>query len=214
VPGLIEPALENCTEVSVVVASNCRGHLVAYPPVSMTFDDTTTTPHDAGTPTRALATVVDAAELAVAVLACARIGAAHSVIFGGFSAQAIADRVVDADSQTVITCDGAWRRGNVVPLKGNVDEACEILGGKAPRNVVVLNRVGNDIGWTDGRDRWWDAVCEGQSDECACEEMDSEEFFDDDEEEPDDFDEEFEEFDDYDDEDDAFDLDDDEEEEL
>src|SRR5690606_19953169 len=66
-------------------------------------------------------------ELAVALLACARIGAPHSVIFGGFSAQAIADRVADAASKVIITCDGAYRRGKVVPLKENVDAACNTL---------------------------------------------------------------------------------------
>ncbi len=113
-------------------------------------------------------------ELAMAVLACARIGAAHSVIFGGFSAQAIADRVVDASSQTIITCDGSWRRGNIVPLKENVDEACKMLGEKAPANVIVVKRCENEIGWTAGRDYWWGELCEGQSEECACEPMDSE----------------------------------------
>jgi acetyl-CoA synthetase len=113
-------------------------------------------------------------ELAIAVLACARIGAAHSVIFGGFSAQAIADRVVDASSQTIITCDGSWRRGSVVPLKANVDEACAMLGGDAPRNVVVVKRCGNEIGWTAGRDHWWGELCAGQSEACTCEAMDSE----------------------------------------
>ncbi|MEX0876016.1 MAG: acetyl-coenzyme A synthetase N-terminal domain-containing protein [Phycisphaerales bacterium] len=66
-------------------------------------------------------------ELAIAMLACARIGAPHSVIFGGFSAQAIVDRVLDADSKMIITCDGAWRRGSVVPLKDNVDQAIKLM---------------------------------------------------------------------------------------
>ncbi|RMD66307.1 MAG: acetyl-coenzyme A synthetase, partial [Planctomycetota bacterium] len=66
-------------------------------------------------------------ELAVAMLACARIGAAHSVVFGGFSASAIADRLLDASSRVVLTADGGWRRGGVVPLKANVDEACALV---------------------------------------------------------------------------------------
>ena len=81
-------------------------------------------------------------EVAIAMLACARIGAAHSVIFGGFSASAIVDRVNDADSKVILTCDGSWRRGSVVPLKANVDEACESLPGV--ESVVVVRRCGNE----------------------------------------------------------------------
>jgi len=115
-------------------------------------------------------------ELAIAMLACARIGAAHSVIFGGFSAQAIVDRVVDANSSIIITCDGAWRRGNIVPLKENVDAACAQLAGtkNAVRNVVVLRRIGNGIAWHPGRDHWWHDVVLAASEKCACEPMDSE----------------------------------------
>jgi acetyl-CoA synthetase len=115
-------------------------------------------------------------ELAIAMLACARIGAAHSVIFGGFSAQAIVDRVTDANSSIIITCDGAWRRGNVVPLKENVDAACAQLAGTkyAVRNVVVCRRVGNDIAWHAGRDHWWHDIVLAASENCACEPMDSE----------------------------------------
>ena len=111
-------------------------------------------------------------EVAIAMLACARIGAAHSVIFGGFSASAIADRVQDAKSTVILTCDGAWRRGSVVPLKANVDEACEQLPDL--KHVVVLNRCGNDIEMKPGRDHDWQSLVERQSDECPCEEMDSE----------------------------------------
>ena len=75
-------------------------------------------------------------EVAIAMLACARIGAAHSVIFGGFSASAIVDRVNDAGSKVILTCDGSWRRGSVVPLKASVDEACRQL----PRTSVVTPR--------------------------------------------------------------------------
>ena len=111
-------------------------------------------------------------ELAVAVLACARIGAPHSVIFGGFSAQAIADRVQDAQSRTIITCDGAWRRGHLVPLKANVDEGAAIAGGVT--NVLVLRRCGNDVRMTPGRDRWWHEFVDDQPTDCPCEPMESE----------------------------------------
>jgi acetyl-CoA synthetase len=111
-------------------------------------------------------------ELAITMLACARIGAAHSVIFGGFSAQAIADRVIDARSRFLVTGDGAWRRGSVVPLKQNVDEALAMTD--LVEHVVVLKRVGNDIAWTEGRDHWWHELVDGASTECPCEPVDSE----------------------------------------
>ncbi len=114
-------------------------------------------------------------ELAIAMLACARIGAAHSVIFGGFSAHAIADRVSDARSRVLITADGAWRRGAVVPLKDSVDEALrnpEIA--ELVNAVVVLRRTGNQIALTEGRDHWWHEIAGGASQECPCEPMDSE----------------------------------------
>ena len=111
-------------------------------------------------------------ELAIALLAGARIGAAHSVIFGGFSAQAIADRVEDARSRVVVTADGAWRRGKVVELKNNVDEAAKATD--RIEHVVVLKRCANEIGWTEGRDHWWHELVEGVADECPCEPMDAE----------------------------------------
>ncbi len=86
-------------------------------------------------------------ELAIAMLACARIGAAHSVIFGGFSASAIADRVADAKSRVILTADGGWRRAKVVPLKENVDAAC--AQASVVEHVVVLERCGNAIEWHD-----------------------------------------------------------------
>ncbi|MCB9845846.1 MAG: acetate--CoA ligase [Phycisphaeraceae bacterium] len=115
-------------------------------------------------------------ELAVAVLACARMGAAHSVIFGGFSAQAIVDRVIDADSRVIITCDGAWRRGQVVPLKDNVDAACDQLSkqGHAVSHVLVCRRIGGDVAWTTGRDHDLAQVANDASPDCPCEPMDSE----------------------------------------
>mgnify|MGYP001225183480 CR=1 FL=1 len=112
-------------------------------------------------------------ELAIAMLACARIGAAHSVIFGGFSASAIADRVADAGSRVILTADGGWRRGKVVPLKDNVDEACAALGGRV-EHVVMLERCGNTVAWTEGRDRRWAEVVGEASADCPCAPMDSE----------------------------------------
>ena len=115
-------------------------------------------------------------ELAIAMLACARIGAAHSVIFGGFSAQAIVDRVVDANSKVILTCDGAWRRGKVVPLKDNVDAACAELEDTKCRltTVIVLKRCGNDTAWHSERDIWWHDFVKGAAETCPCEEMDAE----------------------------------------
>ncbi|MBX3359290.1 MAG: acetate--CoA ligase [Phycisphaeraceae bacterium] len=118
-------------------------------------------------------------ELPIALLACARIGAPHSVIFGGFSAHAIADRLTDASSRTVITCDGAWRRGKVVPLKENVDAAVSQLekakpGAAAVDHVICLKRCGNTVEWNAGRDRWWHDVVDKASDQCPAERMNSE----------------------------------------
>jgi len=92
-------------------------------------------------------------ELVIAMLACARIGAVHSVIFGGFSSEAIADRNTDAEAVAVITADGGWRRGAQLPLKRNVDDAVE----KSPsvKHVVVLRRTGQPVEMKDGRDVWW-----------------------------------------------------------
>ena len=99
-------------------------------------------------------------EAAISMLACARIGAAHSVIFGGFSSQAIFDRVVDADAKLVITADGGWRRGAVASLKPAVDEALG-KGDTSVEHVLVVKRGRNDVEWTDGRDVWWhDALAE------------------------------------------------------
>jgi acetyl-CoA synthetase len=114
-------------------------------------------------------------ELAVAVLACARIGAVHSVIFGGFSAQAIADRVTDARSRVVITCDGAWRRGKIVPLKANVDAALNQLASSSPVTaVVVLTRTSNHCDMTEGRDHEWAALMSNMPSDRQCEPLDSE----------------------------------------
>ncbi len=111
-------------------------------------------------------------ELAVAMLACARIGAAHSVIFGGFSADAIFDRVEDAGAEVLITCDGAWRRGGVVDLKVAADRAMQRTD--LIRHCVVLRRTGNDVSMKPGRDIWWHDLVEGQSGECEPEVMNAE----------------------------------------
>jgi acetyl-CoA synthetase len=111
-------------------------------------------------------------EAAVAILACARLGAPHSVIFGGFSSQAIADRVEDAKSEIIITADGGRRRGKFVPLKNNVDEACKKTS--LVKTVVVFKHAGEKVQWVEGRDRWWSDVIAGQSTDCPAEPMDAE----------------------------------------
>ncbi len=115
-------------------------------------------------------------ELPIAMLACARIGAAHSVIFGGFPAPSIVDRVLDAKSRVIVTCDGAWRRGSVVPLKKNVDEAMQSLvaQGHAIEHCVVLKRTATPIEWNAARDHWWHDVIAKESSECPCEAVDAE----------------------------------------
>ncbi len=111
-------------------------------------------------------------ELAIAMLACARIGAVHSVIFAGFSAEAIADRNHDAEAKLQITADGGWRRGKVLPLKETVDQALE----KSPtvQKCVVLRRVGNDVTMKEGRDYWWHELTEQAGTDCPAEPLDSE----------------------------------------
>ena len=113
-------------------------------------------------------------ELAIAMLACAKIGAAHSVVFGGFSAEALRERINDAKAKVVITADGAWRRGTVVPLKASVDDA--LTGTPSIEKVVVLERIGKaaQISMKPGRDVWWHDVTANVSDECEPEHMDAE----------------------------------------
>jgi len=112
-------------------------------------------------------------ELPVAMLACARIGAAHSVIFGGFSPDAIVDRVNDSGCVAIVTADQGWRRGNTVPLKANVDEAIA-KGMPSLRHVIVAKRVGGPVPMVDGRDRWWDDVVRDQPSTCEPERMNAE----------------------------------------
>jgi acetyl-CoA synthetase len=112
-------------------------------------------------------------ELAIAVLACARVGAPHSVIFGGFSAQAIRERVEDADCKLIITADGGWRRGEVLRLKDAVDEALE-KGCDSVEDVVVVKRTENKVQWNSKRDHWWDDLVGAQSTKHEAKSFDSE----------------------------------------
>jgi len=126
-------------------------------------------------------------ELALSMLACARIGAVHSVVFGGFSAESIVDRNNDSQAKLIITADGGWRRGGIVPLKSIVDQALE-MGCPSVEKVLVYRRVGapgtetNGLKtpdyaqgtWTPDRDVWWHDIVERQLADCPCEAMDSE----------------------------------------
>jgi len=111
-------------------------------------------------------------ELPVAMLACARIGAPHSVVFGGFSSDSLRDRINDAEAKVLITADGGYRRGAVVPLKVNADEAireCPTI-----EHVVTVRRTGGEHPFTEGRDVWYHDVVQDQSDECEPEPMEAE----------------------------------------
>jgi acetyl-CoA synthetase len=119
-------------------------------------------------------------EAAVAMLACSRVGAIHSVVFGGFSAQSVADRIQDSQARFVITADGGFRRGVVVPLKQSVDEALflksaqgELLA-KSIEKVIVLRRAGNEVHMLGGRDLWWHDEVARVDANCPAEKMDSE----------------------------------------
>ncbi|TWT90107.1 Acetyl-coenzyme A ligase [Pseudobythopirellula maris] len=111
-------------------------------------------------------------ELAIAMLACARIGAVHSVIFAGFSAEAIADRNNDAGTKVMLTADGAWRRGKALALKETVDEA--LAKSATVEHCVVLKRTGQEVPWTEGRDHWWHDLMQEASADCPATPMDSE----------------------------------------
>jgi len=112
------------------------------------------------------------AEAAIAMLACARIGAVHSVVFGGFSASALADRINDAQARVLITADGGWRRGSVVPLKANSDEA--LADAKSIEQVVVVRRTGHEVYMQPGRDHWYHELMAAASPDCPPEPMDAE----------------------------------------
>ncbi len=129
-------------------------------------------------------------EAAIAMLACARIGAPHKVVFGGFSAEALRDRLIDGQAKVVVTADGGWRKDAIVPLKAQVDKALAAIscgagvppaddGGQDARpttveNVIVVKRTGQEIHMEPGRDRWWHDLQKGVSADCPAEPMDSE----------------------------------------
>ena len=119
-------------------------------------------------------------EAAISMLGCARIGAVHSVVFGGFSAQSVADRIQDSQAKLVITADGGFRRGAVVPLKQNVDDALVLkdphgeLLTKSIEKVIVLRRTNNEVQFQEGRDLWWHSEVEKVDAHCPAEKMDSE----------------------------------------
>jgi len=111
-------------------------------------------------------------EAAIAMLACARLGAIHSVVFGGFSAEALKARIQDLGAQIVITADGGWRRAKEVKLKPAVDEA--VAECPSVTNVIVYKRTGSDTPMVEGRDHWWHVLDEGASEDCPAEQLDSE----------------------------------------
>ncbi len=115
-------------------------------------------------------------EAAYAMLACARIGAVHSIVFGGFSPDALAGRIVDCQSEFIITADEGIRGGKLIPLKANTDAAIDIASkdGQEVKKVIVVNRTGNDINWKDGRDVWYHEACAAASTDCPPEEMNAE----------------------------------------
>jgi acetyl-CoA synthetase len=111
-------------------------------------------------------------ETVIAMLACARIGAPHSVVFGGFSPESLRDRINDAKSTLVITADGGYRRGGQVPLKKNTDEALKEC--PTVKSVIVARRTGQDVPWSSGRDVWWDDFVRDAAAQCPPEAMDAE----------------------------------------
>jgi acetyl-CoA synthetase len=111
-------------------------------------------------------------ELPVAMLACARLGVTHNVVFGGFSAEALRDRIHDSQSRVLITADGGYRRGSIVPLKKSADEAAD--GAPSIEKVIVLRRTGEDVPMKEGRDLWWHELAEKASDEFEAVPLDAE----------------------------------------
>jgi acetyl-CoA synthetase len=111
-------------------------------------------------------------ELPIAMLACARIGAVHSVVFGGFSAESLRNRIIDCESSIVITADGGYRAGRLIPLKQTTDTAIAEI--PFVRKVIVYRRTGKDIPWNDGRDSWWHDLMKGAPADCPAEPIDAE----------------------------------------
>ncbi len=111
-------------------------------------------------------------EVAVAMLACARIGAVHTVVFGGFSAESLRDRINDAGAKLLITADGGYRRGAIVPLKQNADDA--VAGTPSIEHVIVLRRTGQTVTFKTGRDLWWSELMAEAARDCPPEAMDAE----------------------------------------
>jgi acetyl-CoA synthetase len=111
-------------------------------------------------------------ELAIAMLACARIGAVHSIVFGGFSADSLRDRMNDAEASCLITADGGWRRGTTIPLKKMADDA--LAGARTVKNVVVVKRTGQDVHMQEGRDHWWDDLMRDAAAHCPPAKLDAE----------------------------------------
>ena len=111
-------------------------------------------------------------ELAIAMLATVRVGAIHTIVFGGFSAASLMDRINDAEAKILVTSDGSFRNGKVIPLKNNADKA--LNGTSTISKVIVVQRTKNDIEMVDGRDLWWHDEMKDASTECPVEEMDSE----------------------------------------
>ena len=111
-------------------------------------------------------------EACYAMLACARIGAVHSVVFGGFSPESLKNRIEDCDAKLIVTADEGVRGGKIIPLKANTDKALE--GISDDKTVLVYKRTGGNINWQDGRDVWWHDIVDKQDKECPCEPMNAE----------------------------------------
>ena len=111
-------------------------------------------------------------ELPITLLACARIGAVHSVVFGGFSSDSLADRIQDGEAKVLVTQDGSWRKGTIFPLKDHADVS--VAASPSIEHVVVVERTKNEVSMTEGRDIWWHDLMEGQSTDCEPEVMDAE----------------------------------------
>src|SRR5262247_2867704 len=105
-------------------------------------------------------------EVVIAMQACARLGATHSVVFGGFSAKSVQERIIDAGAVALITADGQMRGGREIPLKPAIDEAFAMGGCEGVKNVIVYQRTGTPINMQAPRDKWWDDVMKGQADTC------------------------------------------------